>query len=204
MSLLDREVTATSDDDAVTPATPTTRRAWRVGVVAVLGLVLGWALLPFGVRLGQDVAPGLPVDAGLLVGEYGEDGMYGLRYQHHAEVTLRLPIRNRGPLPLRITAAGIDDGRYPLLVPRGDGNLPLTIGPWESAELEMPFTFDNCRYYHERSAETYDKVSLEGSVLGRGFEEDVAFDYPVVLHGQVILDCPDRTLIRSDDHPLRR
>jgi len=203
MSLLVRPEAASSYDEEAGERAPTRRRPWRVAVVAVAALVLAWALLPFGVRLGQDVDPELPVDAGLLVPTYGEKGTYGLHYRHHEEVTLRVPIRNRGPLPLTITRAGLDAGWYPLLVATGD-NLPLSVGGWGEEELELTFRFDNCRFYHERSAETWDRVHVEGSTLGRGFEDEIVLGYPIVLHGQVILTCPDRTLRRDDDHPLLR
>ncbi|WP_183094641.1 hypothetical protein [Nocardioides stalactiti] len=202
----DREVTSpdVTSPEGAPGGRPFRRRALRAGVTIAAALALGWALLlPYGVRIGQDVTPGLPVDAGLYVPEYGENGTYGLDYRHHETVTLRVPIRNRGPLPLTLTAASIDDGLYPLLVHGGD-NLPLDIGPWSEGELELELTFDNCRYYHERAAETYESVALQGSVLGRDFEEQVTLAYPVVLHGQVILTCPDRTLRRDDDHPDSR
>lgn len=179
------------------------RRTWIV-VGLVVGLVLAWACLPlYAQRVEQGVTPALSVDAGLLISEYGDDGTYALRYRHGDPIGIRIPVRNRGPLPLRIDAASIDSGDYPLLVPSGD-NLPLTVGAWEEQEIALDFTFGNCRYYHERSAETYDAVALRGSVLGRGLATDLTLDFPIVLHGQVILDCPDRTLRRDDDHPLRR
>jgi hypothetical protein len=198
MSLLVRPEAASSYDEAAGGDAPSRRRPWQIAVVAVVGLVLAWALLPFTVRLGQDVDPELPVDAGLLVPEYGEKGIYGLHYRHHEEVTLRVPIRNRGPLPMRIDDAGLRDEQLPLLVQVGD-NLPLKIGPWGTGELELTLRFDNCRYYHERSAETWDRVHLEGSTLGRDFDDEVTLAYPIALHGQVILTCPDRTLVRGDD-----
>jgi hypothetical protein len=40
---------------------------------------------------------------------------------------------------------------------------------------------------------------VEGSVLGRGFTSEVALGYPLALHGQVINNCPDRTLTRGDE-----
>lgn len=204
MSLLVRHETASSYDEG--PPVADRPRAWgrgRVAIAVVLVLTAGWAMLPLTVDVGQDVDPGLPVDAGLLVPEYGATGAYGLHYRHHDAVTLTVPLRNEGPLPLRVSDAGLDVGRFPLLVQTGD-NLPLTIGPWSDGDLELTFRFDNCRYYHERSAATWDRVLVEGSTLGRRFEEEVRFAYPVVLHGQVILDCPDRTLRRDDDHPLGR
>lgn len=165
---------------------------------ALAGLALAWTLLPHAVRLDQEVAPRLPVEAGLLVPEYGDEGTYGLDYRHHDEVTITVPVGNDGPLPVRVTEASIDQGSRPLLV-AVDDNLPVTLGPWGDGEVELTYRFDNCRYYHERSADSWDHVALDGSVLGRGFEEDVALAFPLALHGQVIGDCPDRTLVRGDD-----
>lgn len=170
----------------------------RYSVVGVVGLALAWALLPFGVRLDQEATPQLPVDAGLLVPEYDEGGTFGLHYRHREEVTITVPVGNDGPLPLRITEADLDSGELPLLVPVDD-NLPLKVGPWDDSELEVTLRFDNCRYYHERSADTWDHVDIAGSVLGRGFDREVALSSPLALHGQIINDCPDRTLTRGDD-----
>lgn len=170
----------------------------RYAVAGFVGLALGWALLPFGVRIGQHVTPELPVDAGLLLPEYGDEGTYALHYRHHEEVTITVPISNDGPLPIRISQADLDSSPLPLLVPVDD-NLPLRVGPWAEGELELTLEFDNCRHYHERSADTWDHVDVEGSVFGRGFEREVTLTYPIALHGQVINNCPDRTLTRGDD-----
>jgi hypothetical protein len=35
--------------------------------------------------------------------------------------------------------------------------------------------------------------------VGRAFTEPLGFERPLAVHGQVILDCPDRTLVRGDD-----
>jgi hypothetical protein len=171
--------------------------ALRLVAVAV-ALALAWVLLPTAVRLDQDVAPELPVDAGLLIPEYGDHGMFGLHYRHHEEVTLTVPIDNDGPLPLRIDAAHLTAEKLPLLVPVDD-NLPISVGPWDDSEVELTFRFDNCRYYHERSAETWDRIFIEGSTLGRHFDDEVTLASPLALHGQVIGTCPDRTLVRGDD-----
>jgi hypothetical protein len=170
----------------------------RYAAVGVAGLAMAWALLPVGVRLDQEATAELPVGAGLMVPEYGADGTYALHYRHHEEVTVTVPVSNDGPLPLRLTAADLDEARLPLLVPVDD-NLPLRVGPWAEAELELTFRFDNCRHYHERSADTWDHVDVVGSVLGREFEREVALTSPLALHGQIINNCPDRTLTRGDD-----
>jgi hypothetical protein len=171
--------------------------------VLAAGIAVLWALLPATVRLDQHKDPRLPVDAGLLVQEYGDDGTYGLHYRHEETVTLSVPVRNRGPLPLRVDHADLDSAPLPLLVPAGD-NLPVTIGPWQEADLALTLRFDNCRHYHERSLDLWDHVAVEGSVLGRSFEADLPLSFDLALHGQIINNCPDRTLTRGDDaRPIR-
>jgi hypothetical protein len=170
----------------------------RYAAVGAAGLALGWAALPLGVHLDQEVSPQLPVDAGLLVPEYGEVGTFALHYRHQEEVTITVPVSNEGPLPLRLSDADLDSAPLPLLVPVDD-NLPLRVGPWSEAEVELTLRFDNCRHYHERSAETWDHLDVAGSVLGREFERELSFAVPLAVHGQVINTCPDRTLTRGDD-----
>ena len=173
-------------------------RLARYAAAGFAGLAAAWTLLPLGVRVDQDVTPELPVEAGLLVPEYGDAGTYALHYRHHEEVTIAVPVSNEGPLPLTISGVDLDSSPLPLLVPVDD-NLPLRVGPWAEGELELTLRFDNCRHYHERSADTWDHVDVEGSVLGRGFERELGLAYPIALHGQIIDNCPDRTLVRGDD-----
>lgn len=205
MSLLTRTEAATPYDQGdldgatgETTDTTTRRRRWWGAAAVVVVLGLGWALLPATVGLGQGVDPELPVDAGLLVPEYGEDGTYALHYRHHEEITLTVPVRNRGPLPLVIDRADLDTVPFSLVESVG-GNLPVEIGPWDTADVELTLRFDNCRYYHERSADQWDAVLVEGSVVGRGFDSEVTLAYPLAIHGQIINNCPDRTLTRGDD-----
>jgi len=199
MSLLVRQQPEASYDDlqANLPRGGRRRRTapW---LLAAAGLVVGWALLPATVGIADEVAPELPVDAGLFVPEYGEDGTYGLHYRHHETVTITVPVHNGGPLPLRVDRVHLDNPALPLLVPVGD-NLPVSVGPGGDADVALTFRFDNCRYYHERSAQTWDHVVVEGSVLRRGFSTEAALAFPIALHGQVINNCPDRTLTRGDE-----
>lgn len=198
MTLVLPPETGSSYDESAPARAGTGRRRVRVAVVALTLVALAWLALPLTVRVGQEVEPRLPVESGLFVPGYGDDGTFALHYRHHDEVTLTVPIRNNGPVPITIDDARIDDAPLPLLVSAGD-NLPIDVGPWDQSDLELTFRFDNCRYYHERSADTWDRVWVEGSVLGRGFDDVVELSYPIALHGQVIGTCPDRTLIRGDD-----
>lgn len=170
----------------------------RTAVLGAVGLVAAWALLPLGVRVDTDVAAELPVDAGLEVPEYGAEGTFALHYQHHEEITLTVPVDNKGPLPIRVTRAELDVDPLPLLV-QVDDNLPLTVRPWSGEQLELTFRYDNCRYYHERSVDSWDRIDVAGSVLGRGFDRELTLELPIAVHGQVINNCPDRTLVRGDD-----
>lgn len=186
--------------DATPPATdlPPRRRRRALWAFVAVGLVVGWLLSPALVRLEQGVAPQLPVDAGLLVPEYGAAGTYALHYRHRETVTLTVPIRNAGPLPLSLDGIGLEYEPRPLLVPAGTSR-PLRLAPWSTTEVTLTLRFDNCRYYHERSADSWEQLVVTGSVLGRGFESEVTLAHPLVVHGQVINNCPDRTLTRGDD-----
>jgi hypothetical protein len=42
-------------------------------------------------------------------------------------------------------------------------------------------------------------VRVSGTVLGRETSVLVDLEVPLVVHSQVILDCPERTLVRGDD-----
>lgn len=198
MSLLMRpEAGSSYDEPAAGP--PARRQRSRLVTAAVLVLIaVTWLLLPLTVRLGQQVEPQVPVEGGLFVPQYGETGTYGLHYRHHEEITIDIPVRNGGPLPLLLDKASLGEAPLPLLTRVGD-NLPIEVGPWGDATLELTFRFDNCRYYHERSVDTWDRVNVGGSVLWRRFDDVVSLAYPLALHGQVIGNCPDRTLVRGDD-----
>ncbi|MFC5727335.1 MULTISPECIES: hypothetical protein [Nocardioides] len=199
MSLLVRhEHEASYDLSSTAGDVPSRRRRGLWALVVVTGLVVGWAFSPALVRLDPGVAPQLPVDAGLMVSEYGAEGTYALHYRHHETVTLTVPLRNTGPLPLSVDDIRLEGQPRPLLVPVGAG-LPVRLEPWGTAEVTWTMRFDNCRYYHERSADMWERILVAGSVLGRGFESEVTLAHPLVVHGQVINNCPDRTLTRGDD-----
>lgn len=198
MSVAVRHEPETSYDVADAAPGRRRRRPSVLWLLAAVGVTVGWVLLPHTVRLGQEATPELPVGAGLLVPEYGADGTYGLHYRHHETVTVTVPVHNGGPLPIRVDRMELDRQPLPLLV-RVDDNLPLAVGPGEEADVTLTLRFDNCRFYHERSADTWDQVHVGGSVLGRDFRTELALAFPLALHGQVIGDCPDRTLARGDE-----
>lgn len=169
------------------------------GGLVVAALALGYPLLGHAVVLEDRVSPDLPVDAGLFVAEYGPEGTYFLHYRHHESVVVTVPVHNDGPLPVEVDRVTLSDpDGYTLLVPVGAPD-PVTVAPFGSADVPVEVRFDNCRYWHERGARTVTDVHVHGTVLGRSFEETVALSHPLAVHAQVILDCPDRTLVRGDD-----
>ena len=68
--------------------------------------------------------------------------------------------------------------------------------------VDLSFEYTNCRYYHERANNTYDQVLVTGTVLGREVTRTIDLTVPMVVHSQVIMNCPDRTLIRGDDRRI--
>ncbi|WP_121255826.1 hypothetical protein [Nocardioides ferulae] len=181
------------------------RSRWPRWTAVVAALGLAWALAPQGVRLGQDVRVAMPVRAGLEVPEYGADGTYFLAYEYGETVTVGVPVSNTGLLPVTVTGVRLVEPEFPLLepVPEGEGAAePVELGPFEEAVVPLTFRFANCRYYHERATQSYTAAEVTGSVLGRSFTETVSFAEPLTSHAQVILDCPERTLVRGDDRRL--
>lgn len=173
-------------------------RRWAVAAAAV---VATYTVLPAGVRLDDVVVADLPVDAGLAVAGYGPQGRHFLHYEHGETLTVGVPVRNSGPLPVRVDEVVLDEPAYPLLEPVG-ATRPVTVAPFEQAVVEVTVRFANCRYYHERATQTVSTATVTGSVLGREFHEQVTFRQPLTVHAQVIVDCPDRTLVRGDDTRL--
>lgn len=181
------------------PSARRRRRVVRPAVVVVALLALAWSALPLTVELDDGVAIQVPVDAGLLVPEYGERGAHFLHYRHGETVTVEVPVSNRGPLPISIDSVSPSAQDHPLLEPVEASGVPLELGPLDSGSVRLTLRYGNCRYYHERSAAVIDELVVTGSVLGRGLTETVTLARPLAVHGQVILGCPDRTLVRGDD-----
>lgn len=178
------------------------RRRWVRWLAVTAALAVAWALAPYGVRLDQGVRVQLPVRAGLEVPEYGADGTYFLAYEYDETVTVGVPVANAGPLPVTVTGVRLVEPDYPLLEPAGEAPDPVELGPFEEAVVPLTFRYANCRYYHERATQSYTAAEVTGSVLGRSFTRTVSFAEPLTSHAQVILDCPERTLVRGDDRRL--
>ena len=203
MSVLDRPRDGTAALTAGQPAERGGRRR-RSWVTAVLVLVLGgWLLAPYAVRVAPpEVA--LDADAGLMVEGYGPAGTFALDYRFGEQVLVTVPVANDSPVPLRVESVELVEPAYPLMEPVPDGAVvePFTLLPGQSGEVDLTFEFTNCRYYHERANNAYEQVRVSGSVLGRPVTRTVDLAVPLVVHSQVILNCPDRTLVRGDDRRL--
>lgn len=172
------------------------RGRWRVGAV-LLALVAAYVVLPAFARL-EGGAPRVGEAAGLEVGRFGPTGSVFLHYEHGRTVTVTVPLHNPTALPVSVDRVGTPPHPRPLLAlesTTGTGTVP----PFATREVALTFRFGNCRYYHERAAQTVDRLVVEGSTLGRDLTTEVPLAEQLVVHGQVILDCPDRTLVRGDD-----
>lgn len=172
------------------------------GVTAAL-LAGAYLALPYLVTFGQDVTPRFDGADGLVVEKYGRKGTHFVRYTHGERFTVAFPLYNDGPLPVSVTDVRLTDEVSPLVdtlgVTANGSALPVTIGPGETVPVELTARFGNCRYYHERAVQTMPGAIVQGDALGRPYREVAGFDHPVAVHSQVILRCPDRTLIRGDD-----
>lgn len=181
---------------------PGARRGRRRLLAAALGtaatLAVGWALAPHLVTLDSpEVA--LDPTAGLFVDGYGDTGTYALHYRYGQEVELTVPLSNASAVPWRVTDVELVEPTYPLLEPVGGTVEPVTLAPYGDGEVSLVFEYANCRYYHERANNSYEQVRVSGTVLGRETSVLVDLAVPLVVHSQVILNCPERTLVRGDD-----
>lgn len=203
MSVLDRPRDTTAPLPSGQPA-GRGRRRLRPWVAAVLVLVLGaWLLAPYAVRV-EPPRLALDGDAGLMVEGYGPAGTFALDYRFGEPVLVTVPVANHSPVPLRVESVALVEPAYPLMEPVPDRSVvePFTLLPGQSGEVDLTFEFTNCRYYHERANNAYEQVRLDGSVLGRPVTRTIDLAVPLVVHSQVILNCPDRTLVRGDDRRL--
>lgn len=182
------------------PVTEPPARRRRTVLATAAALVAGWALAPHLVQLDPP-QPSLPVEDGLFVDGYGPQGTYALHYRYGETVTLTLHLGNDSVLPWRITSVELVQPTYPLLEPVG-AEAEATMLPFGNGEVELSFEYTNCRYYHERANNSYDEIVVTGTVLGREVTRTVTLATPLVVHSQVILNCPERTLTRGDDRRL--
>lgn len=175
---------------------------WAAGGVVLVGGTLAAAV--------GSVGFGGPADVHFVAGSdvaslptYGEDGSHILQYHHGETLTFTMPLENEALTPITVTDVRLDVGPQPLLVVEqvavGGDLLPFRVGAGDIAEVRITARYTNCRYYHERAVETIPGVEVDASTLGIDVTRTVAFDRPFFLHSPMIVDCPDRTLVRDDD-----
>ena len=132
-----------------------------------------------------------------------EGGTHALRYRHGETFAFSFPLHNDGVVPITVTAVTWDQGPKPLVevqaVALGSVALPARLGAGSTAEVHVTARYGNCRYYHEREAASLAGVTVTARALGTRVRRDVAFDHPLVVRSPMIVDCPDRTLVRDDD-----
>ena len=203
MTLLDRPHADRTDRLAASVDEPERARAgWGRAVtasLAVAAVVLGtWLAIP---ALGPvtSATPAVSRGDGLDVADYGRSGAVFLHYRHGEQASVRLSIPNRAPVPSTITGVTVREEPKPLLTPVGASPLPVQVPAGGSTSVELRLEFGNCRYWHERGAQTVSSLRVSGSTAGREWTRDVELTEPLVVHSQVIGNCPDRTLVRGDD-----
>ena len=132
-----------------------------------------------------------------------EGGTHALRYRHGGTVSFAFPIRSTGLLPSTVASVRIGPERHSLLVVEDvtvDGlPLPARLGRGETATVEVTARYANCRYYHERELQTLAAATVETSAMGVHVTRTVPFDHPLVVPSPMIVECPERTLVRDDD-----
>jgi hypothetical protein len=188
-----------------TRAEPGRRRAryllWAGAAVALAAVVYG--ALVVAVRFEGPAEVRFAPDAEAVTLPDFEGGTHSLRYRHGGTVSFSFPLHNDGVVPITVTAVRLDDEARSMLlleeVVVGTDRLPARLGAGATTEVRVTARYGNCRYYHEREAETLAGVHVRASALGIGVTREVAFDHPLVVRSPMIVDCPDRTLVRDDD-----
>lgn len=173
-------------------------------VVAVLGLV--WSALALWAPGAVDLAAGeLEVDGDgpvRTVQEYGTEGTTVIAYRHGERVSVTVPLRNDGPLPVEVGDVATGAGVLPLLEVRSVDGLPLRLAPGESGEVVLQAVLGNCRHYNERQLQLVTSLVIGVDTLvplaaDRRVEQPLA--QPLLVKSPMIVGCPDRTLNREDD-----
>jgi hypothetical protein len=190
--------------DTALPATTRIRSRHHRVVVWIVATVAVASALVAGLRAGARVDGGrLAFDAAtdvVTLDGLGPSGAHVLVYHHGAQAALSFPIENRGPLSLRVTDVRLDTGRISMLIAGpADSLSPLTLAAGASATLHVPVQLGNCRYFHEREVELVPAALIDVELLGMTLTRRVEFDRPLAVRSPMIVDCPERTLARSDD-----
>lgn len=185
----------------------TRRRSTTAALVAAAVLLgLWWTAVPRATALAQGVRVAAEGTDVATIASLGERGAYALHYEDHGYVTLRVPVRNEGPLPLTLRGAALSDEVLPLLADvlaaTPDGSLPARVGPGEELELSLTVRMDNCEYYTERAMGVFDGLALDVDVLGRRTTERLTFAHDLVVRSPMMVTCPSR--VRDRDANQRR
>ena len=189
------------------PAAPRRRRAAATVLAGALVLLGGaWTALAAWAPSTVDLATGAPEVTGegpvVSVPEYGEQGTTVIAYRHGKSVEVTVPLRNDGPLPVRVTDVATGAGVFPLLEVRSVDGLPLTIGPGETGEVVLQAVLGNCRYYNERQLQLVTSLVVDvDSVVpfADSRRTELPLATPLLVKSPMIVTCPDRTLTREDD-----
>ena len=177
-------------------------RRWPRRVVAAAAVLAGllWSALLWAPGT-VDLAAGRTAFAGsadvVSLEHYGARGTHVVDYRHGADLTVTVPVRNDGPLPVTVTSVATGSGVFPLLTVQGAPALPLRLGPGEQGEVVLDAVLGNCRYYHEREVHNVDGLVLGVEVLGRATTATVPLDSPLLVKSPMIVGCPDRMLDRQ-------
>jgi hypothetical protein len=187
----------------LTPARRPRRRPLLLGALpAVLGLLwsAGLLLAPGSVALSAGSTSFGGAAPVTTVPGFGLRGTHVVGYAHGADLEVRVPVRNDGPLPVTVTSAATGAGVLPLLEVRSVEGLPLRLGPGQTGELVLRAVLGNCAYYHEREAQNVDALRLDvqpGVPLAGVVRSVVPLDRPLLARSPMIVRCPDRKLDRQ-------
>ena len=199
-ALVDVAVEAPAATPAPAGGRPVRRWPYRAAAGAAVLAGLVWSLLLWAPGT-LDVAAGETRFGGsadvVSLEHYGARGTHVIDYRHGADVTITVPLRNDGPLPVTVTSVATGAGVFPLLEVRDVPGLPLELGPGEQGDVVVEGVLGNCRYYHEREVQNVDGLVVEAEVLGRSTATTVALDSPLLVHSPMIVGCPDRQLNRQ-------
>jgi len=194
---------ATRPPPAAGPVRPAGRSGRRALVliavaVALVGLLAGGLSAATASVSLPPVAPTFGGNAVVTtVPEYGLRGTHIVGYDHGARLTLQLPLRNTGPLPITVTEVATGAGVLPLLTITASTGLPLQLGPGQQGRVVLEGTLGNCAYYSEREVQLVDGLHVTVDVLGRTTNRVVPLDRPLLIPSPMIVGCPDRKLDRQ-------
>jgi hypothetical protein len=193
--------------DAAEPGPPRRGSTRWAAVLVALALLLGglvwsallWAPSTAAVEAGQTRFAGSASVA--TVPEYGLRGTHIVPYDGGAELSITVPVRNDGRLPLTVTSAATGAGVLPLLEVRSVDGLPLSLAPGQQGDVVLRAVLANCAYYHEREIQNVDGLVLGADVgfgpLSRSTTLTVPLDSPILVKSPMIVKCQERKINRQ-------